>query len=145
MSFEVAFWQWGEGRWWWGPRDDLTFATFPMPPKRRQQPKNSFCESRRKWFTAKRIGKHVLSCTRWDLEQQRSDPESLQPGDSVDEGELMDEILLSSDDTSSQRDLDNNLAPVATPPPAFDEAPPHFDDIPTNDEMQLDDEMDPAL
>jgi len=116
-----------------------------MPPKRLQQPKDNFCKSCRKWFTANRIGKHVLYCTKWDLAGQTSEPESPQPGNSTDEAKLTDEILLSSDDTSSQPDSDHYQAPGATSLLAFDEAPPYIDDIPANDAMQVDDETNPAL
>lgn len=89
--------------------------------------------------------KHWKTCTllyKMGSWGQTSDPESLQLGNSADEAELIDEILLSSDDTSSQLDPDHDQASDATSPPTFHEAP---DDTLANDAMQVDDETNTAL
>jgi hypothetical protein len=110
-----------------------------MPPTRRQLPKDSFCKSCRKFFTAKSIGKHVLYCTKWDLQEQQEDPEPFQLVNSDAEYELTDEFSLSSDDPSSGDD------PNPLPLPVIDEPLPVFDGFPAEEPMELNQTIDEAI
>jgi len=81
-----------------------------MPLKRRRQSKNKFCESCRKWFTAKRIGKHVLFCTKWDAEAIQSDGELSHLSNGTHNDQIINEISLSSDGTASDHGTDHGVA-----------------------------------
>jgi len=56
----------------------------------------------------------------------------------VDEGELKDSILITTDKMSSQGHLGHNHASRESPPPTFDE---RFNDFQANNTMQLHDEI----
>ena len=87
----------------------LKLCHFWMPPKKCQGLRDKFCKNCRKWFTAKRIRKHILFCSKWDATAQKSESESLCIQNSTDDGWMANKILISSNEHQQTRFLSLDL------------------------------------
>jgi hypothetical protein len=124
-----------------GSKRQLDFRHFPMPPRRRQQPKNQQCQSCFKWYTASGIGKHVQNCAKWDLvDVAQPDLTLLHHSASSDDNEMTSEISLSSDSNDSCHGSDADELPA----PHIPTQSTILDDGWDNPDMEVDPESNEA-